>query len=227
MFENKIPIIKISVASLAMLLSRYKEILFISILPIILMFPAVMFLPEILKNILNQVSQVDVQNIAQLQTIAIPNEFFIYSLMFLYGYISLNINLYRLVVIGFNGVFKFGIIPLAILLKFGAITLLISLLTFAPYVLKLPILEPIVFLFLAPFMLNLVIIALGAGAIKWRLPFLYRINIALLQFVIPTLVLAVFSLFGSTTVSIMVKIFLIYWAGMSMGLIFNALRVKY
>lgn len=226
MFENKIPVIKTSIAALAILLNRYKEIFFISILPIILILPAALFLPEILTNILNQVSQIDIKNIEQLQTINIPNEFFIYSLMFLYGYVSLNINLYRLVVIGFNGVFNFGIIPFTILLKFIAITFLISLLTFAPYILNLPILEPIVFLFIAPFILNLVVIALGANSIKWKLPFLYRINIALLQFVIPTLVLAIFSLLGSVTLSVVVKIFLIYWTGINMGLIFNALRVK-
>jgi hypothetical protein len=221
--ENKIPVIKTSVAALSVMLTHYKELLFLSILPILLMLPAIIFLPEMMMEI--AASVMEYNSPQDLQNIHIPSEIFIYGGMFLYGYASLNINILRMIVLGYQHIFKLGIIPFKIVLKFIALSSLVSVLTFAPHILKIPLLEPIVFIFVAHFMLSLVVIALGNPLINWKIPFIYRINIALLQFIIPTLILALFALMGSVFL-IIAKIFLIYWSAINLGLIFNCLTQK-
>jgi hypothetical protein len=210
--ENKTPIIKTSIAALSLMISRYKEILFISIVPIIFMLPAMFILPEIFSQI----------KTSKLTEIVLPTEAFIYGIMFIYGYASLNINLYRMVVLGFNGIYKFGIIPFKTSITFIALSMLVSLLNFAPIMLQVPILEPIVFIFVSHLMLNLVIIAIDSKVQRWKLPFTYRLNIALLQFVIPLLFLSLFSLLG-VVATIVAKILLVYWTAINLGLVFNQL----
>lgn len=225
MLENKIPVIKTSLAALSIMITHYREILFLSILPIIFMLPALIFLPDVLSEIINSLPSQQETNIQTLQSIHIPSEIFLYSLLFLYGYSSLNINLYRLTILGFNSTFKLKLIPLKMLGSFLLLSMFIALLNAAPYILKVPLLEPIIFVFVAHLMLNLVIIASGSKFVKLRLPLIHRLNIAILQFIIPSLILALFSLLGAIAM-IIAKIILIYWTAINLGLVFNNLFVK-
>jgi len=211
--NNKTSILKIAIASFSLLILNYKKIANYSIVPILLTLPMLFSMPDLVASI----EQNGVEN-----TI-IPVSIMLYGLMFIYGYTSININTYRMVVKGDNAIFKFGITPANISLKFILLSIFIGIFNIASIVLKIPLLEPIIFILLASVVLNLVNIATENKAIRWKLSIVDRLNIALLQFVIPSLIVVIFSFFGVIAVSIS-KLFLIYWSAIALGLVFNQLH---
>lgn len=212
---NNISVAKISIGAIAIIINNYKKIIEISILPIILMIPALWQLNNITQD-LTQGGNIDVAKIS--------NYMLIYLLLFIYGYVSLNINLYRLAVLGVESVFSFAITPINLVLKFFIIYIFIALLSFAPLVLNVQMLQPVVFVLIAHIMLNLVLVSIGKNSIKWNLLFMHRISIALLQFVIPMMIMLMVGYFDNNIFIIIIKLLLVYWTSINLGLIFNNLN---
>lgn len=208
-----ISILKIITASLSLLIINYKKIITYSILPIILTLPLLVSMPEVIESI----QQNGIKNVV------IPANILLYGILFIYGYASININTYRMVTSGDSFIFKLGIIPAGISIKFILLSVFIGIFNIAPIILQIPFLEPVIFILLAGVVLNLVSIATENKATRWKLSIIDRLNIALLQFIIPTLIISVFSFFGNTMV-IISKFLLVYWSAISLGLMFNQIK---
>ncbi len=209
---NNLPIIKISLAALVILLNNYKKIITISIIPILMTLPMLATLSTILQDF--------IPNQTTISEINVSNIFILYVVLFIYGFSALHINLYRLLIYGNNSIFNFSIIPFTIVIKFIAIYILISIMTLAPIVLQLSILQPFIFILIAHFMLNLVLIALDKK-LTIKLNFIQRVNIAILQFIIPMFILLIVSLTNITALIIIAKIILMYWSAVNLTIIFT------
>ena len=100
---NRPPIIQTILASLAFAFSNWKKLIEVSIFPLLMAFPLVTILPEMMG-----VLQAQLFGVGQVQTY--PQFYQLYLLMFDYGYIAILINVYRLVVSGSASVARFGVV---------------------------------------------------------------------------------------------------------------------
>ncbi len=100
---NNIPIKQTIIASLAFAFSYWKNLLEASIFPLLMALPLISIFPELVNAF-----QAQFFGIGQSQ--GYPENAQIYMLMFDYGYISLLINIYRLVVKGANSTARVGIV---------------------------------------------------------------------------------------------------------------------
>jgi hypothetical protein len=93
---NQLPVNKIILTSFAFALTHWKKIIEVSILPLLLSLPLLSLSTEIIElaNILKK------GNTLKPEDIQLPSNLFIYLLLSLYGFASLSINMYRLVIFG-------------------------------------------------------------------------------------------------------------------------------
>jgi hypothetical protein len=147
---NNIPIKQTILASLAFAFSYWKNLLEASIFPLLMALPLISIFPELVNAF-----QAQFFGIGQSQ--GYPENAQIYMLMFDYGYISLLINIYRLVVKGANSTARVGIVlPSLRLGRFFLLFLFLSLITQIPLFIGYPLLSIVVYFLLIPMSLNLV-----------------------------------------------------------------------
>jgi hypothetical protein len=211
---TKTPIIKTIIAAFAIFISNLSKIIEISILPIVMSIPLILAFSEILPTI---------NTLADIQTLNLGLDFLLYTTLFIYAFLSLQINLYRLTSIGQNAVFKFGLVPISLVLKLIPFYFFVEILVLGVALLQIPFLEPVVFILLAHILLKFVAIATGKITTS-SINIIDRLNIAIVQFIIPMLFLTLFSLFGIGILVVIAKIFTIYFSAISLGLIFNNLN---
>lgn len=220
---NVLPINKIMLASVAFALTNWKKILEISILPVLISIPFLVILPDML-NIINSVF-----NNKEIADIQLPDNMMIYLLLFFYGYLTLSINVYRLVILGQNSVS--GIIPVLNfnkIIRFVGLTLFIGLATMAPVIISgIAFLQLIMYFLIIPITLNFINIAINQPSkYKWDLNFVSQANLFFLQIILPALVGMIFSslisLIGLPDIlGWAVKAIVFYWTLISLALCYQ------
>ncbi len=225
---NVLPINKIILASIAFALTNWKKILEISILPVLISIPFLAILPDMLSIMESVFSKKEVADIQ------LPDNTMIYLLLFFYGYLTLSINVYRLVILGQNSVS--GIVPVLNfnkIIRFVGLTLLIGLATTAPVIISgIAFLQLIVYFLVIPITLNFINIAIGQPSkYKWNLSFISQANLFFLQIVLPALVGMIFSslvsLIGLPDILGWVfKAIVFYWTLISLALCYQFIVKK-
>lgn len=220
---NALPINKIMLASVAFALMNWKKILEISILPVLISIPFLAILPDIL-NIMNSVFSN--KEVADIQ---LPDNMMIYLLLFFYGYLTLSINVYRLVILGQNSVS--GIVPVLNfnkIIHFVGLTLFIGLVTMAPVIISgIAFLQLIMYFLVIPITLNFINIAIDQPSkYKWNLNFISQANLFFLQIVLPALAGMIFSFLMSLIglpdmLGWVVKAIVFYWTLISLALCYQ------
>ncbi|MGE4594170.1 MAG: hypothetical protein AAEF23_01465 [Gammaproteobacteria bacterium] len=171
-----IPIKQTIFASVAFALSHWKKLIEVSIFPLLLVFPFLSLLPELLLNI----EQILARNSG------LPENYLLYLSLFLYGYSALLVNIYRLVVLGSSAILPLGIVvPSLRIGRFLLLFLFVSIAPFFPVLAQLPFLIFLVYFFLIPMTLNLVALANDTPYKKIKLPGRVQFNICLLKYGVP------------------------------------------
>ena len=221
---NKLSILKITLASFSWMVLYTKRILELSIIPILLMLPFIFGFMHLLVIIQNQAS--DVLEATQL---SIPSALLFYLLLALYGYVLLAINMHRLVILGENSIAKFGVwLPDRRLGQFFLIFVLVQILLVLPVLItKIPILYFIVYYLIAPMMMKLVGIAIGAKNRSYPMGYSVRFSFITLQAILPMFVMLPFILLTQNTpvfiTMIVIKIVVTYWILIALSLIYKQL----
>lgn len=220
---NVLPINKIMLASVAFALTNWKKILEISILPVLISIPFLAILPDML-NIMNSVFSN--KEVADIQ---LPDNVMIYLLLFFYGYLTLSINVYRLVILGQNSVS--GIVPVLNfnkIIRFVGLALFIGLATMAPVIISgITFLQLIMYFLIIPITLNFINIAIDQPSkYKWDLNLISQANLFFLQIILPALVGMIFSslilLIGLPDIlGWAVKAIVFYWTLISLALCYQ------
>jgi hypothetical protein len=115
------------------------------------------------------------------ENIQVPSNVLVYSLLFLYGYASLSVNMYRLVVFGVQSVSWMPIFKIRQIVGFIGLTFFINLATGVPSLLVNQIwLYLVISFFLIPISLNFINIATDQPLkFKWELNVVTQINLFL------------------------------------------------
>ncbi|CAC9437707.1 hypothetical protein [bacterium endosymbiont of Bathymodiolus sp. 5 South] len=221
---NQLPIYKIFVAGFAFVLTHWKKIIEISILPLLLALPLLSLSAEIIEliGIFTKESTVKPENIQ------VPSNVLVYSLLFLYGYASLSVNMYRLVVFGVQSVSWMSIFKIRQIVGFIGLTFFINLATGVPSLLVNQIwLYLVISFFLIPISLNFINIATDQPLkFKWELNVVTQINLFLLQIILPLLIAIVVnflisSLELASVISWIVKVIIFYWSSITLALCYQ------
>lgn len=226
---NVLPINKIFLAGFAFVLTHWRKIGEISILPLLMSLPFLWILPKLLEELSNVVLNSEI-----LPEITLPDNIFIYSVLFIYGYFMLSINTYRLVVLGEQSVNAWKpITNLPQIARFMLLHFLIGLLTILPIMLtKIEVLYLIMYFLIVPITLNFVNIAINQPTkYRWNLSFITQVNLFFLQVILPTMV---GFLFNSLTnflnlglgLAVVVKIIIFYWTLVTLSLCYQLLQTS-
>jgi hypothetical protein len=220
---NILPINKVILASFAFALSHWKKILEISVIPVIVSMPFLLILPDLFL-LMEQV-------ITNKQVIALqlPENLFIYLLLFMYGYTMLSINIYKLVILGANHVN--GLVPLMDIrkiIRFISLTIMIGFITIFPVMLTgWLFMQLIVYFIIVPLTLNFVSIAINKPIqYKWKLSFITHVNLFLLQALLPALVgllvAVITDIVGmGDTLDWLFKVIIYYWTLVNLSLCYR------
>ncbi|WP_428086292.1 hypothetical protein [Candidatus Thioglobus sp.] len=220
---NLLPINKIILASFAFALTHWKKIIEISILPVLVSLPFLLILPQILELVETAFKGGD------LADSTLPEGMVIYLLLFLYGYLSLAINMYRLVILGPQSVsLKTPIFNFNQIARFIGLTLIVGLATTVPVILTgLGFLQLVAYFLIIPITLNFINIALqNPSQYKWGLNFISQANLFLLQVIIPALIGMITTfLFNAAGLpeffEWVVKIVVFYWSLVNLALCYQ------
>ena len=220
---NALPINKIFIAGFAFALTHWKKIIEISILPVLISLPFLMLIPEMLGLIKQAMSGGD------LIDVVLPENLMLYLLLFFYGYVTLSINMYRLVLLGEQSVNGFiPILQLNKIMRFVGLTLLVGLVTMVPVMLTgLPLLQLVVYFLVIPLTLNFIRIALNQPfQYKWNLSFVTHMNLFLLQAILPTLVTTLFATLADliglgSMLGWTVEVVVFYWTLITLALCYQ------
>ena len=175
---NILPINKIVLASFAFALTHWKKVVEISILPAAISLPLLLILPQMFD-----LMEVVFQG-GDLTEVVLPDNTPIYLLLFLYGYIMLSVNMYRLVVLGGQNVSAMSpIFNIRQIFRFIGLTLFVGFITTVPVMLTgIDFLQLIIYFLIMPMTLNFVNIAINQPSnYKWKLNFASQANLFLLQ----------------------------------------------
>ena len=212
-----IPIIQTILASLAFAFSNWKKLIEVSAFPLLMAFPLVTILPEMMG-----VLQAQLFGVGQVQ--AYPQFYQLYLLMFDYGYIAILINVYRLVVSGGASVARLGVVlPNIRLGRFFVLFLLLSIATQLPLFFISPLLIPLVYFLLIPYALNLVSIANDIPYKKIKLPARVQLSVFLIKLGVPAFLVALVILIGAQFVFWVAMIIIIYWMSISFALCYRVI----
>ncbi len=225
---NALPINKIFLAGFAFALTHWKKIIEISILPVLISLPFLMLVPELL----GQMEQIF--SSGKLIEVSLPENMMIYFLLFFYGYITLSINMYRLVMQGEQSVN--GLMPVFganKIIRFVGLILFVGLVTVVPVMITgMPLLHLIIYFLIVPITLNFVSIAIDQPSkYKWNLSFPTHINLFFLQAVLPALVTILFStlvdIIGmGSTLEWVVKVIVFYWTLVTLALCYQLINAN-
>ncbi|HIB28675.1 MAG TPA: hypothetical protein EYO47_05310 [Candidatus Thioglobus sp.] len=220
---NILPINKIILASFAFALTHWKKIVEISILPILVSLPFLFILPQMfeLMEVIFQGNQIT--------DVVLPESILLYLVLFLYGYLNLSINLYRLVIMGDQSVsIKTPVFNLSQIGRFIGLTLVVGFVTTIPVMLTgLGFLQLIAYFLIIPITLNFVNIAIQQPSkYKWNLNFVTQANLFLLQAIIPALIgmiaTFVFGAIGLPDFFVWaVKVIVFYWSLVNLAMCYQ------
>ncbi|MBT4668672.1 MAG: hypothetical protein HOC17_03950 [Candidatus Ruthia sp.] len=223
---NSLPINKIFLAGFAFALTHWKKIIEISILPVLISSPFLMVVPELL-GLMEQVF-----NGGKLIEVVLPENMMAYLLLFFYGYITLSINMYRLVILGEQSVN--GLIPIIEInkiVRFTGLTLFVGLVTVIPVMITgMPFLQLVVYFLIIPITLNFVGIAIDQPSkYKWNLSFTTHANLFFLQAILPALVAMLFAALANiiglgSTLEWVVKVVVFYWTLVTLALCYQLIN---
>lgn len=225
---NALPINKIILASFAFALTHWKKIVEISILPIAVSLPFLFILPQVFE--LMEV----VYKGGQVADIVLPESMLLYLVLFLYGYLSLSINLYRLVILGDQSVsIKTPIFNLNQIGRFIGLTLIVGFVTTVPVMVTgIGFLQLIAYFLIIPITLNFVNIAIQQPSkYRWNLNFVTQANLFLLQAIIPALigmiVTVLFSAIGLPDFFVWaVKVIVFYWSLVNLAMCYQLITAN-
>ncbi|MCH9745590.1 MAG: hypothetical protein K0U04_02550 [Proteobacteria bacterium] len=223
---NILPINKIILASFAFALTHWKKIVEISILPVAISLPLLLILPQMFE-LMELVFQG-----GELSEVVLPDNTPIYLLLFLYGYIMLSVNMYRLVVLGEQSVLALSpIFNIRQIFRFLGLTLFIGFVTTVPVMLTgIGSLQLIIYFLIMPITLNFINIATNQPSkYQWKLNFASQANLFLLQAIIPALIGMIFNaLFDAIGFSEVfgwaVKAILFYWSLVNLALCYQLIQ---
>lgn len=228
---NQLPINKIFVAGFAFAITHWKKILEISIVPLLISMPLLILMPELLA--LTKQVFLALENNEVLSEFVLPNNIGIYFVLFLYGNVSLSIDMYRLVILGRQSVSIVPVFDLGKIVRFIGLTLLVGMASIAPLVLtNLSILQLVVSFLLVPITLNFVNIALGKPSkYRWGLSFFTHMNLFFLQVVVPILVVLLFTslsrLMGlSVGMEWLARVLVFYWSAITLALCYKLITTS-
>jgi len=223
----ELPINKIILASFAFILTYFKKLVEISIIPVAISIPFLSILPDMLTIM------EDVYSSKGVIDITLPENMHIYLLLFIYGYVSLSINAYKLVMKGEESV---GFLPTANIgkiFKFLLLSIIVGMATMIPVMLTgIPFVQLIVYFLIIPITLNFINISLGMESkYKWNLTLPVQVNLFFLQAVLPALVgmifTAIFTALGLSMVfEWVVKAVVFYWTLISLALCYQVINQK-
>jgi hypothetical protein len=225
---NILPINKIILASFAFALTHWKKIIEISILPVAVSLPFLLILPQMFE-LMEAVFQGN-----EITDVVLPESTILYLLLFLYGYVSLSINMYRLVILGPNSVsITTPIFNISQIARFVGLTLVVGFVTTVPVMLTgIGFLQLIVYFLIIPITLNFVNIAIQQPSkYKWQLNFVSQANLFLLQAIIPALIGMIATiLFNSVGLpevfSWTVKVIVFYWSLVNLALCYQLVQAN-
>ena len=223
---NILPINKIILASFAFALTHWKKVVEISILPVAISLPLLLILPQMFE-----LMEVVFQG-GDLADVVLPDNTPIYLLLFLYGYIMLSVNMYRLVVLGEQNVSVMSpIFNISQIFRFIGLTLFVGFVTTVPVMLTgIGFLQLIIYFLIMPMTLNFVNIAINQPSnYKWKLNFVSQANLFLLQAIIPALIGMIFtSLFSAIgfpeAFGWVIKAILFYWSLVNLALCYQLIQ---
>ena len=210
-----IPIIQTILASLAFAFSNWKKLIEVSVFPFFMMtLSLITFFPMVTFQSQSSISEL----LANLNFYHL-----IYALMFIYGYIALVINIYRMVVAGNNSIAKFGLeLPS---LRFGRFFLLFIVFNFAQLpIIFSPYLIPVIYFLVIPLLLNLVSIANDVPYKKIKLQFNIQSSVMFVCLGIPfILLLLVVLISGEIKLILFFQVLSIYWTAISSALCYRVI----
>jgi hypothetical protein len=210
-----IPIIQTILASLAFAFSNWKKLIEVSVFPFFMMtLSLITFFPMVTFQSQSSISEL----LANLNFYHL-----IYALMFIYGYIALVINIYRMVVAGNNSIAKFGLeLPS---LRFGRFFLLFIVFNFAQLpIIFSPYLIPVIYFLVIPLLLNLVSIANDVPYKKIKLQFNIQSSVMFICLGIPfILILMLFMISGEIKLILFFQVLSIYWTAISSALCYRVI----
>ena len=220
---NALPINKIFLAGFAFALTHWKKVLEISIIPLLVSLPFLTIFPDLLA-LMEQVFAAE-----KLVEVSLPEHSLLYLMLFFYGYISLSINMYRLVILGENSVS--GLVPIidiSMILKFVGLTLFIGAVTVFPVMITgVALLQLVMYFLIIPVTLNFINIATNKPSqYKWGLSFPTHMNLFFLQAVLPAMVTLLFSAlvniigFGGF-IEWVVRVVVFYWTLVTLALCYR------
>ena len=207
---KNIPIKQTILATLAFAFSNWKKLLEVSIFPLLMALP---FLPELanLFYIFEPGSE-------------LPDLNLIYFVMFVYASLAILINVYRLVVIGENSIGRLGFVLPD--LRFGRFFLLSILVGLGQAITISSIFLLPFYLLLVPITLNLVSIANDVPYQKIQVSIQSRLNILLINFIGPFILVLFINLIGNTVVSSIFSLISIYWTSISIALCYKVIMAN-
>lgn len=225
---NALPINKIFLAGFAFALTHWKKIIEISVFPLLISLPFLMVVPELL-GLMEQLFSG-----GELSDIQLPEYMMIYLVLFFYGYITLSINMYRLVMLGEQSVSGFmPVLDVNKIIRFIGLTFFVGLITVIPVVItKMPLLQLVVTFLIIPITLNFVAIALDQPAkYKWNLSFTTHMNLFFLQVILPALVGMLFAALANIIglgpiLGWVVKVVLFYWTLVTLALCYQLVQAN-
>ena len=225
---NALPINKIFLAGFAFALTHWKKIIEVSIVPVLISLPFLMMVPELL----GQMEQFF--NNGELPDIQLPENMMIYLLLFFYGYITLSINMYRLVMLGEQSNSGFmPVLDVNKIIRFSGLTFFVGLVTVIPVVITgMPLLQLIVYFLIIPITLNFVNIAINKPSkYKWNLSFTTHMNLFFLQAILPALVGMLFTALANIIglgpiLEWVVKVVLFYWTLITLALCYQLIQAN-
>ncbi|CAC9561743.1 hypothetical protein [uncultured Gammaproteobacteria bacterium] len=221
---NQLPVNKIILTSFAFALTHWKKIIEVSILPLLLSLPLLSLSTEIIElaNILKK------GNTLKPEDIQLPSNLFIYLLLSLYGFASLSINMYRLVIFGAQSVSWMPIFKLRQIVGFVGLTFFINLVTGVPMLLtNFMWIHLVASFFLIPISLNFINIATDQPLkFKWEISVITQINLFFLQIILPLLSATainflIYSIGLPSVISLVVKVIIFYWTLISLALCYQ------
>ncbi|MDC9727007.1 MAG: hypothetical protein PSN35_04130 [Candidatus Thioglobus sp.] len=223
---NILPINKIIVASFAFALTHWKKIIEISILPVAVSLPFLLILPQMFE-----LMEVAFQG-GDITIVTLPDNLMLYLVLFLYGYVNVSINIYRLVILGPQSVsIKTPVVNLSQIARFVGLTLAVGFAATVPVMLTgIGFLQLIIYFLIIPVTLNFINIAIGEPSkYKWQLNFVTQANLFLLQAIIPALIGMISSvLFSSIGLPEVfewsVKVIVFYWSVINLALCYQLIQ---
>ena len=225
---NALPINKIFIAGFAFALTHWKKIIEISIFPVLISLPFLMIMPELLGLMEQLFSS------GELLDVQLPENMMIYFILFFYGYITLSINMYRLVILGeqSNGGFM-PVLNINKIIRFVGLVLFVGLVILIPVgITGMPMLQLIMYFLIIPITLNFINIAIDQPSkYKWNLSFTTHMNLFFLQVILPKLVGILFAALASiiglgSILEWTVNVILFYWTLVTLALCYQLIQAN-